>query len=63
MKIREYLMENEISTPKFAKKLGLKLTTMNSYRYNVSIPNRENMKKIYKATDKKVKPNDFYELY
>tara|TARA_R100000329_G_scaffold140827_1_gene123299 strand:+ start:471 stop:641 length:171 start_codon:yes stop_codon:yes gene_type:complete len=56
-------MENAISTPKFAKKLGVKLTTMNSYRYDVSIPNKTNMKKIYKATEKQVKPNDFYELY
>tara|TARA_R100001198_G_C5241061_1_gene218482 strand:- start:1886 stop:2077 length:192 start_codon:yes stop_codon:yes gene_type:complete len=63
MKLREYLMENAISTPKFAKKLGVKLTTMNSYRYDVSIPNKTNMKKIYKATEKQVKPNDFYELY
>tara|TARA_Y100000356_G_C11059658_1_gene183159 strand:+ start:202 stop:408 length:207 start_codon:yes stop_codon:yes gene_type:complete len=63
MKLKDYLVEHDISTPKFAKKTGVKLTTMNSYRYDVSIPNKKNMIKIYKASNKMVKPNDFYELY
>ena len=60
MQLKDYLEKEDISTPKFAKKLGMKLTTINSYRYNVSIPNKENMQKIFKATKGKVTANDFY---
>ena len=63
MTIREYLNKYEISTPQFSKKLGIKLATMNSYRYNVSIPKRKHMEKIYEATNKEVQPNDFYGLF
>jgi transcriptional regulator with XRE-family HTH domain len=63
MKFKEYIKKNKISVPKMCKELGIDYVTMNSYRYNDAIPRRENMQKIYKATNKEVKPNDFYGLY
>tara|TARA_R100000329_G_C7456836_1_gene160901 strand:- start:267 stop:458 length:192 start_codon:yes stop_codon:yes gene_type:complete len=63
MTVKEYLQKIEMSTPKFAKQCGINLATMNSYRYNKSVPKRKHMETIYKNTNKQVKPNDFYGLY
>lgn len=63
MKLQNYLDENNISVPEFAKELRIKAAaTVYRYVAGIRIPDPEMMSRIYKVTGGKVAPNDFHDL-
>lgn len=62
MKLITYLEKNSIEPPAFAKKLKVSGEAVRLWLCGERIPNRECMKAIFKTTDGKVEPNDFYEF-
>jgi len=61
MKLTDYLFGN-MTVAEFSKMSGLKIDTINKYKMGIRIPHSEAMKTIYRVTEGKVQPNDFYEL-
>jgi transcriptional regulator with XRE-family HTH domain len=59
MTLDEYLRAEGITETAFARKIGLSQPQVNRIRSSKSWPGREVMARIYKATDEKVKPDDF----
>lgn len=62
MQLEDWLKENEVSVPDFAKKIGVK-GVRSVYRYinNERIPEKEVMGRILEATKGEVTANSFYE--
>ena len=61
MKLKDYIEKNGLSVQKFADSIGVDRTTVLRYFYGRK-PNEDTMLKIYKITNGKIQPNDFYSL-
>ena len=66
MKLKEWIKEEGLSCSEAARRFGIMninpATNVWSYCNGQRIPRPKEMIKIYKATNKKVQPNDFYDL-
>lgn len=60
MVLNDYLKEEKLSISKFSRRLGLCEATVNAWKHKGTIPTKELMIKVYKETNGKVTPNDFY---
>jgi|TARA_R100000482_G_scaffold51704_1_gene18394 transcriptional regulator with XRE-family HTH domain len=67
MKLSDWIKENKLSYSQAANKFGIininPATNVQRYAKGERIPHPKVMLKIFKATNKKVQPNDFYEEY
>tara|TARA_R110000803_G_scaffold39600_1_gene85426 strand:+ start:867 stop:1061 length:195 start_codon:yes stop_codon:yes gene_type:complete len=60
MKFKEYLQQESLSLARFSKLSNIPEPTLNKYKYENRIPQRENMLIITQHTNGAVKANDFY---
>ena len=67
MKLSDWIKENKLSYSQAANKFGIininPATNVQRYAKGERIPHPKVMFKIFKATNKQVQPNDFYEEY
>tara|TARA_R110000803_G_scaffold188167_1_gene250569 strand:- start:454 stop:645 length:192 start_codon:yes stop_codon:yes gene_type:complete len=60
MKFKEYLQKEGLSLAKFSNISKIPEPTLNKYKYDNRIPQKQNMIIITAITEGKVKANDFY---
>ena len=60
MKFNEFLKEEQLSIARFSKQTGLNEATVTKWKYNGVIPRKPEMLVVYKFTQGRVQPNDFY---
>ena len=60
MTFNEFLVKEGWSVARFSKELGANEATVTKWKYDGVIPRKEEVLKIYKFTEGKVQPNDFY---
>lgn len=60
MKLIDYLERERLSQTELAEKIGCSLSYLNQILHNIKKPSWATMLKITKATNGKVKPNDFF---
>jgi transcriptional regulator with XRE-family HTH domain len=63
MYLKEYIKEQRLSMRRFAIKSGLSVSAVSRIINNERFPKPETMRRIFLATDGRVKPNDFFEQY
>tara|TARA_B100001059_G_scaffold185013_1_gene186700 strand:- start:715 stop:912 length:198 start_codon:yes stop_codon:yes gene_type:complete len=62
MKLKEYIKSNGFTLESFSDLCGISYTTFIKWAYAKRIPSRSYMRIIYRKTNGKVSPNDFYDL-
>lgn len=62
MTLKEFAKKNGLTTVALAKLIGCGQPICHMWINGDRLPNAENMKKIMKATNGEVMPNDFYEV-
>jgi len=60
MHLKQYLAENNVAIPTFAKKIGVSVQAVHRYCSGERTPKSDVMSKIRDETGGKVQPNDFY---
>ena len=61
MRLADYLTEKGLTLTAFAGEIGVSVEAVRRYSEGARIPSRDIMPRIEKATDGKVRPNDFFE--
>lgn len=59
MRLADYLDQNGIKRTAFAAKIGVSPATVTGWCEDAFWPGKENAKRIWRATDGAVTPNDF----
>lgn len=62
MKLDKWLKNNNITTERFGKKVGVSRSQIHKYAHEGAIPRRQIMHKILEITQKEVTPNDFFDI-
>ena len=62
MKLREYIKNNNFTIESFSDLCNVSYTTFIKWVYAKRIPSKNYMRIIYRKTNGKVSPNDFYDL-
>lgn len=63
MYLQDYIREQRVSMRRFAKKSGLSVSAISRLISNERFPTPETMRRIFLATDGKVKADDFFKQY
>ncbi|MEP1637260.1 hypothetical protein [Ascidiaceihabitans sp.] len=63
MKLNDFLATNDISMGAFAKTVGTTTATISRIADGIVVPRKALMKRIHKATEGLVTPNDLVGLY
>lgn len=63
MYLVEYLRAEKLSMGKFAKRAGLSVSAVSRIIKNERFPQPETMRRIFLATDGRVKADDFFKQY
>ena len=62
MELKEFLQTEDVAVPAFAEEMGVRPWTIYRYIRKERKPTEEQMAKIYKLTNGKVAPNDWFDL-
>jgi hypothetical protein len=60
MQLRQYLSDNNIEIPAFARDIGVSVQAVHRYVSGERTPRKEVMERIQAQTAGDVQPNDFY---
>jgi predicted transcriptional regulator len=63
MYLKDYIKEQRLSMRRFASKAGLSVSAVSLIVRNKRFPQPETMRRIFLATDGKVKADDFFKQY
>ena len=63
MYLKDYIREQRLSMRRFAIKAGLSVSAVSLIVRNKRFPQPETMRRIFLATDGKVKADDFFKQY
>lgn len=60
MNLADYLAAHDVSAAAFARRIGKTRAAVSTWLGGIRVPNKTTMSAIVKATDGKVRPNDFF---
>ena len=63
MRLHEYLKSEDIRPDRFADHIGVSRQAVDRYLHGQRIPEPNVMREIFHATNGKVRPDDFYDLF
>ena len=63
MYLKDYIREQRLSMRRFARKAGLSVSAVSRIIKNERFPQPETMRRIFLATDGRVKADDFFKQY
>ena len=62
MTLAEFLDANNLTASEFARQITVSPETVSRYCNRERVPRKDEMQRIFDATEGKVTPNDFYDL-